>query len=130
VITLEVADLVLIASRTLGLDTGQVLGLLDPAAEHALTQAQPGGQPGRAADRAAALPQALVRQQPLRRGNQQVALAAMLQFMALNGGDMDPDLPRQVRVHGRRAPRRDAQHQGRCGPAGGPAAAGRRQIHR
>jgi len=32
VIALEVADLVLIASRTLGLDTGQVLDLLDPAA--------------------------------------------------------------------------------------------------
>ena len=28
-ITLEVADLVVIASRTLGLDTGQVLDLLD-----------------------------------------------------------------------------------------------------
>jgi hypothetical protein len=32
-----------------------------------------------------------VRQRPLRRGNQQVALAAMLQFLALNGQDMDPD---------------------------------------
>ena len=36
-IMLEVADLVVIASRTLGLDTGQVLDLLDvAAAEHAL----------------------------------------------------------------------------------------------
>jgi hypothetical protein len=42
VIALEVADLVLIASRTLGLDTGQVLDLLDPAAAgHALAQARP-----------------------------------------------------------------------------------------
>ncbi len=34
---------------------------------------------------------ALVRQRPLRRGNQQVALAAMLQFLALNGQEMEPD---------------------------------------
>ena len=40
---------------------------------------------------AAVLLHALVRQRPLRRGNQQVALAAMLQFLALNGQDMNPD---------------------------------------
>ena len=41
-IALEVADLVLIASRTLGLDTGQVLDLVDvAAAENALAAAQP-----------------------------------------------------------------------------------------
>jgi prophage maintenance system killer protein len=92
VIALEVADLVLIASRTLGLDTGQVLDLLDPgAAEHALAQAQPGSEAAGPATCAAALLHALVRQRPLRRGNQQVALAAMLQFLALNGQDMNPD---------------------------------------
>jgi hypothetical protein len=92
VIALQVADLVLIASRTLGLDTGQVLDLLDPAAaEHALTQARPGTEPASPATSAAVLLDALVRQRPLRRGNQQVALAAMLQFLALNGQDMDPD---------------------------------------
>jgi len=91
VIALELADLVFIAGRTLGLDTGQVLDLLDvAAAEHALAQARPAGDP--AAD-AAALLHALVRQRPLRRGNQQVALAAMLQFLALNGQDMDPAVP-------------------------------------
>ena len=91
-IALEFADLVLIASRTLGLDTGQVLDLLDPAAaEHALDQARPGSEPGDPATCAAVLLHALVRQRPLRRGNQQVALAAMLQFLALNGQDMDPD---------------------------------------
>ncbi len=96
-IALEVADLVLIASRTLGLDTGQVLDLLDPAAaEHALAQARPGSEPGGPAARAAALLHALVRQRPLRRGNQQVALAAMLQFLALNGWAMDPDPPGPV----------------------------------
>ena len=91
-IALEVADLILIASRTLGLDTGQVLDLLDlDAAEHALDQARPGSESASPATCAAVLLHALVRQRPLRRGNQQVALAAMLQFLALNGQDMDPD---------------------------------------
>jgi hypothetical protein len=39
---------------------------------------------------------ALVRERPLRRGNQQVALVAMLQFLALNGWEMNPDLPGPV----------------------------------
>ncbi len=96
-ITLEVADLVVIASRTLGLDTGQVLDLLDAvAAEFALAQARPGRDPGDLAGQAAALLDALVRGQPLRRGNQQVALAAMLQFLALNGQEMDPNPPGPV----------------------------------
>src|SRR6266571_4416567 len=72
-----VSDVVreVIASRTLGLDTGQVLDLLDPAAAgHALTQARPGSEPAGPATHAAALLHALVRQRPLRRGNQQVAL--------------------------------------------------------
>jgi prophage maintenance system killer protein len=94
VIALEVEDLVLIASRTLGLDTGQVLDVLDvAAAERALAQARPAGD---AAAGAAALLHALVRERPLRRGNQQVALAAMLQFLALNGQDMDPGAPGPV----------------------------------
>jgi hypothetical protein len=100
VIALELADLILVASRTLGLDTGQVLDLLDPAAaEHALAGARPGSEPGdpaACAGCAAVLLHALVRQRPLRRGNQQVALAAMLQFLALNGQDLDPDPPGPV----------------------------------
>jgi hypothetical protein len=92
VITLEVADLVVIASRTLGLDTGQVLDLLDPAAaDRALALIRPGSGPGDPAGLAAALLRALVRERPLRRGNQQVALAAMLQFLGLNGWELDPD---------------------------------------
>ncbi len=96
-IALEVADLVLIASRTLGLDTGQVLDLVDvAAAENALAAAQPGRESAGPALRAAALLHALARQRPLRRGNQQVALSAMLQFLAINGWDMDPDPPGPV----------------------------------
>ncbi len=96
-IALEVADLVLIASRTLGLDTGQVLDLLDPAAaEHALAQARPGSEPADPGTCAAVLLHALVRQRPLRRGNHQVALAAMLQFLALNGWDLNPEPAQDV----------------------------------
>jgi prophage maintenance system killer protein len=97
VIALEVADLVVIASRTLGLDTGQVLELLDTAsAGQALAQAQPASGSRDPAAPAAALLHVLVRRRPLRRGNQQVALAAMLQFLALNGWDMDPGPPGPV----------------------------------
>ena len=54
-ITLELADLVVIASRTLGLETGQVLELLDTAAAgQALAQAQPGSGSGDPASPAAA----------------------------------------------------------------------------
>jgi hypothetical protein len=132
-IELDVADLVVIAGRALGLDTGQVLDLLDPAtAERALDQARPvsepgyrptpgapeilkivdtsgtpgapetlkimdtPGTPGAPAVVAAALLHALVRQRPLRYGNHQVALAAMLQFLAVNGWAMDPDPPELV----------------------------------
>jgi Clp amino terminal domain, pathogenicity island component len=130
-IELEIADLVVIAGRALGLDTGQVLDLLDPAAaEQALAQARPviepgyrpappgapallkivdtsdtpeilkvldvPGRPGAPAVVAAALLHALVRQRPFQRGNQQVALAAMLQFLAVNGWAMDPDPPEPV----------------------------------
>jgi hypothetical protein len=97
VIRLEVADLVVIASRTLGLDTGQVLDVLDPgAAERALALVRPGGGPGDPAGLAAVLLHALVRERPLQRGNQQVALAAMLQFLGLNGWELDPDPPGPV----------------------------------
>ena len=96
-IALEVTDLILIASRTLGLDTGQVLDLIDvAAAEVALAEAQPGSGSAGPALRAAALLHALIRQRPLRHGNQQVALAAMLQFLAINGWDLDPDPPGPV----------------------------------
>jgi prophage maintenance system killer protein len=96
---LEVADLVVIASRTLKLDTDRVLDLLDPtAAEHALAQARSGGDSDDPASRAAALLHALARHQPLRHGNQQVALVAMLQFLAVNGWEVDPEPPEATRT--------------------------------
>jgi prophage maintenance system killer protein len=99
VIALEVADLVVIASRTLQLDTDRVLELLDPAAaEHGLAEARSGADSDDPASGAAWLLHALVRQRPLRRGNQPVALAAMLQFLALNGWDVNLDPPEAIRT--------------------------------
>jgi prophage maintenance system killer protein len=89
-IALDVADLVVIAGRVLGLDTGRVLDLLDPAAaERALAQVLADDDPGDLAQPAASLLCALACEQPLEHGNQQVALAAMLQFLALNGQEME-----------------------------------------
>jgi hypothetical protein len=122
VIPLEVADLVVIAGRTLDLDTDAVLDLFDAeAAERAFTDAlaaaghgrEPGQPrtrrtprtPGGPADgndlsglddpagQAAALLEALLRRRPLRHGNRRVALMAMLQFLALNGWELDPGTP-------------------------------------
>jgi prophage maintenance system killer protein len=99
VIALEVADLVVIASRTLQLDTDRVLELLDlTAAEHALAEARSGAGSEDPASQAAWLLLALVRQRPLRRGNQPVALAAMLQFLALNAWEVDLDPPEATRT--------------------------------
>jgi prophage maintenance system killer protein len=99
VIALEVADLVVIASRTLRLDTDQVLELLDPtAAELALAEARSGPGSDDPASRAAGLLHALVRRRPLRRGNHPVALAAMLQLLALNGWHVDLDPPEATKV--------------------------------
>ena len=131
-ITLEVTDLVVIASRTLGLDTGQVLDLLDPAAaERALALVRPGGGPGDPAGLAAALLHALVREPPLRHGNQQVALAAMLQFLALNGWDMDPDPPGPVKtvVAAGSPPAGPRLRRHRAPPARAALRGGRRRRH-
>jgi prophage maintenance system killer protein len=98
-IALGAADLVVIACRTLDLDTEAALDLFDPeAAERALSDALAAGAGGDdgaddPAGRAAALLDALLRQRPFRRGNQRVALVAMLQFLALNGWEVDPDSP-------------------------------------
>jgi hypothetical protein len=96
-IELEVADLVVIAERTLRMNTSEVLDLLDPAAaEQALTVARPGCAGGEPAAPAAALLDALLRHRPVRRGGRQVALAATLQFLALNGWQLDPYPPDQL----------------------------------
>ena len=85
-------------------------------------QAQPGSESADPALRAAALLHALARQRPLRRGNQQVALAAMLQFLAINGWDMDPDPPGPVAAMVAGLAVGTAGHQGRRSLAGAAAA--------
>jgi prophage maintenance system killer protein len=94
---LEVADLVVIASRTLGLSTDETLSLLDvEAAERALMQAQPAENAGNPASDAANLLCTLAQGKPLVRGCRQVALAATLQFLALNGWEIDTNQPEAV----------------------------------
>ena len=104
---LDAADLVIIAARTLGIDSDAALAAMDlPAAQAALAEADraaprsgttgPGPQsramlPGRAAAAAASveLVSALLRHHPFPRQNQQVAVAAGLQLLSLNGWQAD-----------------------------------------
>jgi prophage maintenance system killer protein len=94
VITLQLADLVVIAGRALQVDTAAALDLLDlPAAEAALAATPPEHAQEDPASQAAALLHALIRHHPFRRANQQLALLATLQFLALNGWQADLDPP-------------------------------------
>ena len=93
---LDAADLVVIAGRTLGISTDAVLAQMDiAAAEQALAEARPSGLdlPPPAARRAGvSLVHALLRHRPFPRHGQQVAVAAGLQFLSLNGwrADLNP----------------------------------------
>jgi hypothetical protein len=92
VIALEVPDLVIAASKTLGLGTDATLDLLDlTIAEEALAEAK-AGSGGDDAAAAAALLHALVLRRPFRQGNDRVALMATLQLLAMHGwrADLDP----------------------------------------
>jgi prophage maintenance system killer protein len=101
VTVLGAADLVVIAARTLGTGSDAALAAMDlPAAQAALAEADlPGHEPDATLpDRAAAavagvaLVHALLRHRPFPRQNQQVAVAAGLQFLSLNGwrADLNP----------------------------------------
>jgi prophage maintenance system killer protein len=95
---LEVADLVVIAARTLELEPAAALDLLDPElAEAALAEAGRWCERDPVAEGGAALLAGLIRHRPLARGNRQVALAATLQFLALHGWDLDLDPPAAAR---------------------------------
>ncbi len=95
---LEVADLVVIAARTLDLQPAAALELLDlEAAEAALAEAGRWCECDPVEVGAAALLAGLVGHHPLARGNRQVALAATLQFLALHGWDLDLDPPAAAR---------------------------------
>jgi hypothetical protein len=101
VIALDAADLVVIACRTLGISTDAALDQMDiAAARDALAAARPPGPepgrefPGRAAAAAAGvgLVRALLRHRPFPEHGQQVAVAAGLQYLSLNGwrADLNP----------------------------------------
>jgi prophage maintenance system killer protein len=95
---LEVADLVVIAARVLELPPPAVLDLLDvEAAEAALAEAGRWCERDPVAEGAAALVAGLVRHRPLARGNQQVALVAVLQFLVLHGWDLELEPPTAAR---------------------------------
>jgi hypothetical protein len=117
VIAIDVADLVVIAGQVLGVGPDAALTQLDAAAaqaaltEAALTQAaladgalaadpRTRALDDRAAAAAAAtgLMRALLRHRPFPGHHQQVAVAAALQFLALNGWQADLDPPRTALV--------------------------------
>jgi hypothetical protein len=108
-IGLDAADLVVIASEVLGCDTGTALAQADiTAADDALAQAGPAGparspgggpsgawpHPADAAEAAVALIDALLRHPPFPAHREQIAVAAGLQFLAVNGWQADLDVPR------------------------------------
>ena len=95
-IALDVADLVVIAGRTLGTGSEAALDDLDMAAARtALTEAWPGTATldrDTAASAGIALVNALLRHRPFPYNGERVAVAAGLQFLTLNGwrADLEP----------------------------------------
>jgi prophage maintenance system killer protein len=95
---LDVADLVVIAGKTLGLGTQAALDRLDlSAAQTAVSEAAPAADSDDPALGAAALLTALVRHQPWERDTGPVAVAAATTFLALNGWQADLDPPEAAR---------------------------------
>ena len=108
-IGLDAADLVVIASEVLGCDTGTALAQADiTAADDALAQAgeagkagSPGGarlHPADAAEAGIALMDALLRHPPFPAHRKQIAVAAGLQFLAVNGWQAYLDVPRAAAI--------------------------------
>ena len=108
-IELDVADLVVIAGQVLGIGTDATLSRLDiAAAEAALAEARLAGQESVSADArshraiagaaAVTLMHALLRHPPLPGHSERVAVAAGLQFLAVNGWQADLDVPRAAAI--------------------------------
>jgi hypothetical protein len=93
VITLDVADLAVIAGRVLGIPPGIALDQLDLTAAQAALAETESAETGTAALAATVLIRALLRHPPWPAETQQVAVAAGLQFLALNGWQADLDPP-------------------------------------
>jgi hypothetical protein len=113
-IAIDMADLVVIAGRVLGVGPGAALDQVDlAAARAALAAAQPpeaelteaeltGTGPAETARAAVLLIRALLRHSPFPGQNERVAVAAALQFLALNGwrADLDPPEATVVVIEG------------------------------
>ncbi|MBO0834884.1 MAG: hypothetical protein J2P28_05100 [Actinobacteria bacterium] len=102
-ITLDVADLVVIAGRTLGIGSDAALRQIDvAAAEAALTKARLTSSAivdqDTAASAAIKLMHALLCHRPFPRHAEQIAVAAGLQFLSLNGWRADLDPPAAAAV--------------------------------
>jgi hypothetical protein len=102
---LDTADLIVIASEVLGCGTDAALAQADiGAADAALARAGEAGRagsdgearlhPAEAADAATALMDALLRHPPFPAHREQIAVAAGLQFLAVNGWQAYIDVPR------------------------------------
>ncbi len=95
---LDVADLVVIAGKTLGLDSQAALDRLDlSAAQTAVSEAAQAADSGDPALAAATLLAALIRHRPWDRDTGPVAVAAATTFLAINGWQADLDPPEAVR---------------------------------
>jgi prophage maintenance system killer protein len=95
---LDVADLVVIAGKTLGLGSQAALDRVDlGAAQTAVSEAAPAADSGDPALAAAALLAALIRHRPWDRDTGPVAVAAATTFLAINGWQADLDPPEAVR---------------------------------
>jgi prophage maintenance system killer protein len=96
-ITLDVADLVVIAGQVLGIGPDAALERIDlAAARAALAEAEPTGPLTgctTAAEAAAGLIQALLHHHPFPGRGQEIAVVGGLQFLALNGWQADLDPP-------------------------------------
>jgi len=102
-IALDVADLVVIAGRTLGIGSDAALSQIDVAvAQAALAEARLTGSVIVDQDTAAAagigLMHALLRHRPFPRHGEQIAVAAGLQFLSLNGWRAGLDPPAAAAV--------------------------------
>jgi prophage maintenance system killer protein len=101
VTTLDVADLVVIAGHTLGIGSDAALGQVDVAAALAalaLLEDQVVTDQDTAAAAGVALIYGLLRHRPFAQQGEQVAVAAGLQFLSLNGWRADLDPPAAAAV--------------------------------
>ncbi len=95
---LDVADLVVIAGKTLGLGSQAALDRVDlGAAQTAVSEAAPAADSGDPALAAASVLAALIRHCPWEADTGPVAVAAATTFLALNGWQADLDPPEAVR---------------------------------